>query len=183
MPDVAPGDVRTPPAPGSCVICGRPVPGCRQTCSPRCRVAAWRRDRAREHTATLAQLLAENAAFRQRVGELERLVGHPARHFLQRGSGGANRRSGFATWSGSQIGTSCHQPERTGTGTYSVVQPHHAGMWSVRPGCQPCGRRCRRSSGSEKFCTRDESRRRRVRPYQAGQFGQVGTEGNALSAS
>ena len=45
----------------------------------------------------------------------------------QRGSGGANRRSGFATWSGSQIGTSCHQPARTGTGTYSVVQPHQAG--------------------------------------------------------
>jgi hypothetical protein len=66
----------------------------------------------------------------------------PARHFLQGGSGGANRRRGFATWSGSQIGTSCHQPARTGTGTYSVVQPHQAGMWSVRPGSHPCGRRC-----------------------------------------
>jgi hypothetical protein len=60
----------------------------------------------------------------------------------QRGSGGANRRSGLATWSGSQIGTNCHLPARAGTGTYSVVQPHQAGMWSVRPGCHPCGRRC-----------------------------------------
>jgi predicted nucleic acid-binding Zn ribbon protein len=75
MPDVAPGEVRTPPAPGSCVVCGQPVAGRRQTCSPRCRVAQWRRAREREHAATLARLLAENTALRQRIGELEHLVG------------------------------------------------------------------------------------------------------------
>jgi hypothetical protein len=30
----------------------------------------------------------------------------------------------------------------THTGRYSVVQPHQAGMCSVRPGSHPCGRRC-----------------------------------------
>jgi uncharacterized protein involved in exopolysaccharide biosynthesis len=46
-----------------------------RVCSPRCRVASWRALRAQETAATLARLLAENAALRQRVGELERLVG------------------------------------------------------------------------------------------------------------
>jgi predicted nucleic acid-binding Zn ribbon protein len=76
MPDAAPDDVRTPPAPGSCVVCGHPVAGRRQACSPRCRVAQWRTRRAQDTTATLARLLAENAALRQRIFELEHFVGH-----------------------------------------------------------------------------------------------------------
>jgi hypothetical protein len=35
----------------------------------------WRELRAQETAATLARLLAKNAALRQRVGELERLIG------------------------------------------------------------------------------------------------------------
>jgi hypothetical protein len=42
---------------------------------PRCRIIRWRVRRAHEPAATLARLRAENAALRQRVGELERLVG------------------------------------------------------------------------------------------------------------
>ena len=44
-------------------------------CSPRCRVAYWRALRAQETATTLARLLAENAALRQRVTELANLVG------------------------------------------------------------------------------------------------------------
>jgi hypothetical protein len=42
---------------------------------PRCRIACWRQTRAGETAATLAGLHAENTALRQRVAELERLVG------------------------------------------------------------------------------------------------------------
>jgi hypothetical protein len=77
MPDLAPGDVRTPPEAGLCAVCRRPLTGRRpqRVCSPRCRVAYWRALRAQETATTLARLLAENAALRQYVGELERLVG------------------------------------------------------------------------------------------------------------
>jgi hypothetical protein len=76
-PNVAPGDVRTPPEAGLCAVCGRPPSGRRpqRVCSPRCRIARWRQTRADETAATVARLHAENAALRQRVGELERLVG------------------------------------------------------------------------------------------------------------
>ena len=46
-----------------------------RVCSSRCRIACWRRTRADETAAEVARLHAENAALRQRVGELERLVG------------------------------------------------------------------------------------------------------------
>jgi predicted nucleic acid-binding Zn ribbon protein len=77
MPDVAPGGVRTPPEAELCAVCARPLTG-RQpqpVCSPRCRIIRWRARRAQETAATLARLLAENAAWSRRVAELERLVG------------------------------------------------------------------------------------------------------------
>jgi Phage integrase family len=76
-PNVAPGGVRTPLEPGLCAVRGRRLTGRQpqRVCSPRCRIARWRQTRARETAATIARLLAENAALRQRVGELERLVG------------------------------------------------------------------------------------------------------------
>jgi hypothetical protein len=46
-----------------------------RVCFPRCRIARWRQTRAETTAATLARLHAENAALRQRVGELEHLVG------------------------------------------------------------------------------------------------------------
>ena len=46
-----------------------------RVCSPRCRIARWRQARVAAHAAELAQLHAENIALRQRVAELERLVG------------------------------------------------------------------------------------------------------------
>ena len=54
---------------------------------------------------------------------------------------GSYRRSGCATRSGSQIGTKNHYPGASGTGTYSVEQPHQLGMWSVSIGIQPIRRR------------------------------------------
>jgi predicted nucleic acid-binding Zn ribbon protein len=77
MSDVAPGGVRTLLAPGSCAVCGRALTGRRpqRVCSPRCRIARWRQARAEATATTLARLEAENTALRQRVGELERLVG------------------------------------------------------------------------------------------------------------
>ena len=39
---------------------------------------------------------------------------------------------------GSQIGTSYHQPSPSGTGRYSVEQPHQSGICSVCGGAQPC---------------------------------------------
>jgi polyhydroxyalkanoate synthesis regulator phasin len=67
---------------GRCVSCGHPVPGRRQTCSPRCRVKQWRRARAQAHDTTIARLQgevarsqAEVAALRQRVRELEHQLG------------------------------------------------------------------------------------------------------------
>ena len=75
-PNVASDDVRTPLEPGLCAVCG-PLTGRRpqRVCSPRCRVAYWRALRAQETATTLVQLLAENAALRQRVTELANLVG------------------------------------------------------------------------------------------------------------
>ncbi|HEX2483374.1 MAG TPA: hypothetical protein VHQ69_15970 [Methylomirabilota bacterium] len=77
MPDVAPGGVRTPPEAGLCAVCARPLTGRQpqRVCSPRCRIIRWRARRAQETAATLARLLAENAALRQRVTELANLVG------------------------------------------------------------------------------------------------------------
>jgi hypothetical protein len=46
-----------------------------RVCSPRCRIARWRQTRAAETTAVISRLHAENATLRQRVAELERLVG------------------------------------------------------------------------------------------------------------
>jgi hypothetical protein len=46
-----------------------------RVCSPRCRIACWRETRADETAATLARLHAENATLRQRVAEVDRLVG------------------------------------------------------------------------------------------------------------
>jgi hypothetical protein len=75
--NVTPGAVRTPLAASLCEVCGHPLAGRRspRVCSRRCRIARWRQARAAAHAAELAQLHAENAALRQRVGELERLVG------------------------------------------------------------------------------------------------------------
>ncbi len=49
-PEVVPADVRTPPDPGLCAVCGRRLTGRRaqRVCSPRCRVAYWRALRAQE---------------------------------------------------------------------------------------------------------------------------------------
>jgi hypothetical protein len=41
----------------------------------KCRTAQWRRDRERKHAATVARLQAETARLRQRMAELENLVG------------------------------------------------------------------------------------------------------------
>jgi hypothetical protein len=40
----------------------------------------------------------------------------------------SHRRSGFDVCAGSQIGTSDHQPLPSGTGRYSVEQPHQSGI-------------------------------------------------------
>ena len=40
----------------------------------------------------------------------------------------SHRRSGFGVGFGSQIGTSDHQPLPSGTGGYSVEQPHQSGI-------------------------------------------------------
>jgi hypothetical protein len=48
---------------------------CPELCSARCRIARWRQARAVETAAEVARLQAENAALRQRVAKLERLVG------------------------------------------------------------------------------------------------------------
>jgi hypothetical protein len=60
----------------------------------------------------------------------------------QYGTAGAHRRSGVGVCSGSQIGTSCHQPPLTRTGRYSVEQPHQSGMSRV-PGRPKPSRRSR----------------------------------------
>jgi hypothetical protein len=72
-----PGGVRTPLDPGQCAVCGRPPTGRRpqRVCSPRCRIARWRQTRALETAGEIARYQAENTALRQRVAELERLVG------------------------------------------------------------------------------------------------------------
>ena len=70
----------------------RPAPR-REHCPP----AAGRRARAPSRSTQAPPLAA---------GIVRSASRRPARHFLQRGSGGANRRSGLATWSGFQIGTS-----------------------------------------------------------------------------
>jgi hypothetical protein len=77
MPDVAPGGVRTPSGAGLCEVCGVAVggPAGRARLLPRCRIARWRQAHAEETAATLARLHTENATLRQRVAELERLVG------------------------------------------------------------------------------------------------------------
>ena len=70
-PNFASGDLRTPPEAGLCELRlppGRPSVAARL--SPRCRIARWRETQARESTAEMARLLAENAALRQRVTEL-----------------------------------------------------------------------------------------------------------------
>jgi hypothetical protein len=71
------GDVRTVHTARLCEVCGATVTGRRagRVCSPRCRIARWRQTRADETVATVARLHAENATLRQRVAELERLVG------------------------------------------------------------------------------------------------------------
>jgi hypothetical protein len=71
------GDVHTVHTARLCEVCGVAVTGRRagRVCSPRCRIARWRQARAEETAATLARLHAENATLRQRVAELERLVG------------------------------------------------------------------------------------------------------------
>jgi hypothetical protein len=58
-------------------VYGRPLTGRRlqRVRCTRCRIARWRQMRTRETAAEVARLLAENAALRPRVGELERLVG------------------------------------------------------------------------------------------------------------
>jgi predicted nucleic acid-binding Zn ribbon protein len=63
--------------PHACPICGQPVAEGRptRTCSARCRVAQWRQGRATETAATVAQLQTENQTLRQRVRELELLIG------------------------------------------------------------------------------------------------------------
>jgi hypothetical protein len=60
-----------------CEACRQPLRSRRATrfCSPACRTMAWRRARTRAITAAITQLQLENVAFRQRVGELEHLVG------------------------------------------------------------------------------------------------------------
>ena len=40
----------------------------------------------------------------------------------------SHRRSGFGVCAGSQIGTRDHQPSPSGTGRYSVEQPHQSGI-------------------------------------------------------
>ena len=71
------GDVRTPHTARLCEVCGVAVAGRRagRVCSTRCRIARWRQVRAEATAATLARLHTENATLRQRVAELERLVG------------------------------------------------------------------------------------------------------------
>jgi predicted nucleic acid-binding Zn ribbon protein len=67
--------VRTPGA--HCAACGQPIEHGRasQVCSPACRTARWRQIRVAETAATIALLQTENAMLRQRVVELEHLVG------------------------------------------------------------------------------------------------------------
>jgi hypothetical protein len=65
-------------------MCGHPVPGRRSTCSPRCRVAQWRRTRERAHAATIVQLQGENQLLRQYVAELQHLVGKLKAHGMRR---------------------------------------------------------------------------------------------------
>jgi len=65
----------------------------------------------------------------------------------------------FGVRAGSQIGTSCHQPSRTGTGRYSVEQPHQSGIWSVGGGCHPCGEDRQPGIASGRFRARTSSRR------------------------
>ena len=64
-------------------------------------------------------------------GVLERATRHGSR--TQYGTGGSQRRRGVGVTSGSQIATSCHQPRPTGTGRYSVVQPHQSGHGGSDP--------------------------------------------------
>jgi predicted nucleic acid-binding Zn ribbon protein len=61
----------------TCAICHQPMESERtaRVCSPRCRTALWRRDRARAHAATVRQLQIENQTLRHRIAELEHLVG------------------------------------------------------------------------------------------------------------
>jgi hypothetical protein len=94
---------------------------------------------------------------------------------VQRGSAGSYRRSGLAVWSGSQIGTKCHHPSPTGTGRYSVVQPHQLGMWTVWGGRHPCGRRCsaRTRIGTTSRPQVQQARVGRRRPAASSQMGGV----------
>jgi hypothetical protein len=55
-----------------------------RVCSPRCRIARWRQTPAGEAAATVTRLQAQNAALRQRVAELERLVGQLKRRLWPR---------------------------------------------------------------------------------------------------
>jgi hypothetical protein len=46
----------------------------------------------------------------------------------QNAPAGSHRRSGFGVCAGSQIGTMSRESRPTGTGIYSVEQPHQSGM-------------------------------------------------------
>jgi predicted nucleic acid-binding Zn ribbon protein len=76
-PARAVGGVRTPHTARLCEVCGAVVTGRRagRVCSPRCRIARWRQTRTEATAAELARLHTENATLRQRVADLERLVG------------------------------------------------------------------------------------------------------------
>jgi hypothetical protein len=94
---------------------------------------------------------------------------------VQYGTGGSQRRRGFAVWPGSQIGTSCHQPSPTGIGRYSVEHPHQSGIWSVWGGRQPCGRRslARHRIGATSRPQVQQARVGRRRPWTSSQVGGV----------
>jgi hypothetical protein len=138
MPDVAPGGVRTPLAPGLCAVCGRPLTGRRpqRVCSPRCRIARCGRRAPRRppprspgctpRTPPCASVWMNSSAW----------SGHSrAASWRGRQPGDAAARPGSASAGGGRAG------ERRGSGgtraprapAQARPRPRTPGVWDPRP--------------------------------------------------
>lgn len=83
-----------------------------------------------------------------RVGVGGRRVAHVLSTLVQYGTGGSQRRGGFGVTSGSQIGTSDHQPSPAGTGRYSGSSRTDRGFATSATAPSPVGADHRRGSAS-----------------------------------
>ena len=127
-PEVAPGDVRTPPDLGLCGVCGRPLTGRRpqRVCSPRCRIARWRQARA------------EATGRRRSPGSTPRT---PPCASAWASSSGWSGRSRAASWRGRRPGDAAGQARRrlaAGRRGYATLGPERRmSVKHLRPPWRP----------------------------------------------